>query len=269
MDKSSTLGEFLPAVKTLAAWHLLAGGMKADAVRIFESAVTEDKAGRPIARLPTSCPPLADAYRPRQGRDCAQDVLRRERRISFQPCTAAQPSGREGTPQKRSLRRPVGIQDRALQPPLRLGQPTLFALQQEHGQQAHKTHGMAARPVRSPKSAAILGRKTRNPISVEFETVTEVGTQRGVATENGLISRIRFLKLDSDGRFALMIDSECDYWVVATPARAADEQRRNLAYSRPPRCRSLIASPSTHVMSWKARSPVVTAAHRRRQHRIR
>ena len=51
MDKSSTLGEFLPVVKTLAAWHLLAGGMQADAVRIFESAMTGDKAARPVARF--------------------------------------------------------------------------------------------------------------------------------------------------------------------------------------------------------------------------
>ena len=70
------------------------------------------------------------------------------------------------------------------------------------------------------KSAAIIARKTSTPLSVEFETVTETGTQRGIATESGLMNGIRFLRLDSDDRFALMIDSDCDFWVVAPPARS-------------------------------------------------
>jgi len=70
------------------------------------------------------------------------------------------------------------------------------------------------------KSATIIGRRSSTPLSIEFETVTESGTQRGVATEGGLVSGIRFLKLGSDGRFALMIDSDCDFWVIATPARS-------------------------------------------------
>jgi hypothetical protein len=70
------------------------------------------------------------------------------------------------------------------------------------------------------KSATVIARKTASPVSVEFETVTDSGTQRGVATESGLINGIRFLRLASDNRFALMIDSECDFWIVATPARS-------------------------------------------------
>mgnify|MGYP000911945476 CR=1 FL=1 len=50
--KEKPLSEFgFRKIKTLAAWHLLAGGRQADAVRIFESAVTGDKAARPITRF--------------------------------------------------------------------------------------------------------------------------------------------------------------------------------------------------------------------------
>ena len=51
MDKTSTLGEYLPVVKTLAAWHLLAAGKESDAARLFESALVTDKAPQPIERI--------------------------------------------------------------------------------------------------------------------------------------------------------------------------------------------------------------------------
>ena len=50
MDTSATLGEFLPVVKTLAGWHLLAAGKEADAVRVLESVLTADKKPAPMAR---------------------------------------------------------------------------------------------------------------------------------------------------------------------------------------------------------------------------
>ena len=50
MDKSSTLGEWLPVVKTLVAWHLLQGGKTAEAERVFASAVLKTATRHPVYR---------------------------------------------------------------------------------------------------------------------------------------------------------------------------------------------------------------------------
>lgn len=51
MDKASTLGEWLPVVKTLTAWHLLKSGKTADAQRVFESAVLQSPTRHPVYRV--------------------------------------------------------------------------------------------------------------------------------------------------------------------------------------------------------------------------
>lgn len=221
MDKSSTLGEFLPAVKTLAAWHLLAGGMKADAVRIFESAVTEDKAGRPITRFADT---MARRWLTRIDHALVEVALKTyyvenvEYPSSLAPLLNL-PAGK-APPKNDRFGDPWVYKIEPFSRLSGLANQRFSLFSKSMGNKLTKLTAWPLDRYGSPKSATILGRKTANPISVEFETVTEAGTQRGVATENGLINGLRFLKLDSDGRFALMIDSECDYWVVATPARS-------------------------------------------------
>ena len=221
MDKSSTLGDFLPAVKTLAAWHLLASGKQADAVRIFESALTADKTAKPIVRFADT---LARRWLTRL--DCEQLT------------TALKAHYRDNVEYPSSLAPLMNLpKDQAPPKADRFGDPWVYAteefgkikgLKNQRFTLYSKTIGKKLTPLRAlpldayggQKSASIVARKTSAPLSVEFETVTESGTQRGVATESGLINGIRFLRLDSDNRFALMIDSECDFWVVATPARS-------------------------------------------------
>ena len=221
MDKSSTLGDFLPAVKTLAAWHLLADGKQADAVRIFESALTADKTAKPIVRY-------ADTL--------ARRWLTRIDQIQTEQAIKAYYTDYVEYPS--SLAPLLNLPKDKVPPKTdRFGDPWVyktedfskltklknqrFSLYSKNiGNKLSKLSALPFSSYGGKKSATIIARKTANPLSVEFETVTESGTQRGVATESGLMNGIRFLRLDSDNRFALMIDSECDFWVVAPPARS-------------------------------------------------
>lgn len=220
MDKSSTLGDFLPAVKTLAAWHLLGAGKRADAVRIFESAVSVDRAAKPIARYADI---MARRWLTRIDHESAVKALK-----AYYADNVEYPS---------SLAPLLNLpKDKAPSKADRFGDPWVYKAEgfgklkvtpnQRYSLYSKnvgaKSTDLAAFPFNTygKKSASLISRKTLNPVSVEFETVSESGTQRGVATESGLINGIRFLRLDSDSRFALMIDSECDYWVVATPPRS-------------------------------------------------
>lgn len=221
MDKASTLGDFLPAVKTLAAWHLLAAGKQADAVRIFESALTTERAAKPIVRYADT---LARRWLTRLDHAQTEKALK-----AYYTDNVEYPSSLAPL-----LNLPAGQA-----PPKadRFGDPWVYSaeafgklkgVKNQRFTLYSKTVGKKLTPLRAlpldayggQKSAAIVARKTSAPLSVEFETATESGTQRGVATESGLINGLRFLRLDSDSRFALMIDSECDFWVVATPARS-------------------------------------------------
>jgi len=220
MDKSSTLGDFLPAVKTLAAWHLLAGGNQTDAVRIFESALSNDKAAKPVARYADS---MARRWLTRLDHAQVEKALK-----LYYADNVEYPSGFAPL---------LGLPKDKVPPKAdRFGDPWVYKtedfnkltkLKNQRFTLYSKNLGskltkLSALPLTAygGKHASIVARKSLNPLTVEFETVTEAGAQRGIASENGLINGIRFLKMDTDDRFALMVDSECDFWVVATPARS-------------------------------------------------
>ena len=220
MDKSSTLGEFLPVVKTLAAWHLLASGNQSDAVRIFESALITDKAAKPVARYADI---MARRWLTRLDQAQTEKTLKAyyadnvEYPSSLSPLLNL-PKGK-APPKADRFGDPWIYKTEEFSKLTRLKNQRFTLYSKNVGNKLSK---LAALPFDAygKKSASIIARKTLTPLSVEFETVTESGTQRGVATESGLINGIRFLKIDSDNRYALMIDSECDFWVVATPARS-------------------------------------------------
>ena len=220
MDKSSTLGEFLPAVKTLAAWHLLASGNQSDAVRIFESALSTDKAAKPVARYADI---MARRWLTRIDQDQTEKALKTyyadnvEYPSSLSPLLNL-PKGK-APPKVDRFGDPWVYKTEEFSKLTRLKNQRFTLYSKNVGNKLSK---LASLPFDAygKKSASIIARKTLTPLSVEFETVTESGAQRGVATESGLINGIRFLRIDSDNRYALMIDSECDFWVVATPARS-------------------------------------------------
>jgi len=221
MDKSTTLGDFLPAVKTLAAWHLLADGNQSDAVRIFESALTTDKGAKPIVRFADA---MARRWLTRLDHAQTEKALR-----AYYIDNVEYPSSLASLANLSKEKAPPNVD--------RFGDPWVYKTEEfsklkgmknqryslyskNIGNKLSKLSALPLDTYGGKKSAVIITRKTASPVSVEFETATESGTQRGVATESGLINGIRFLKLDSDNRFALMIDSECDFWIVATPLRS-------------------------------------------------
>lgn len=221
MNKSSTLGDFLPAVKTLAAWHLLADGNQADAVRIFESALTAEKTPKPLVRYADA---MARRWLSRLDHALVEKALKEYYKDNVEYPSSLAPL----------LNLP---KDKAPPKADRFGDPWVYKTEEfskltglknqrftlysnNVGKQLSRLGALPLTQYGGKKSATIIGRKTASPVSVEFETVTDSGAQRGVATESGLINGIRFLRLDSDNRFALMVDSECDFWVVATPARS-------------------------------------------------
>jgi len=221
MDKASTLGDYLPAVKTLAAWHLLADGNQADAVRVFESALTSDNTPKPVVRFADI---QARRWLTRIDHAQTEKALKAYYKDNVEFPTSLAPL----------LNLP---KDKVPPKADRFGDPWVYKIEEFSkltklknqrfslysktiGNKLTRLGALSFTAYGGKKSATFIARKTANPVSAEFETVTESGTQRGVATESGLINGIRFLRLASDDRFALMIDSECDFWVVATPARS-------------------------------------------------
>ena len=221
MDKSSTLGEFLPAVKTLAAWHLLADGKEPDAIRIFESSLTADKTAKPIARFADV---MARRWLTRIDHEKVEKALKTYYADNVEYPSSLAPLmnlPKDKAPPKADRFDDPWIYKTETFSKLAKVQNQRYTLYSKNtGNKLTKLKALPFDAYGGKKSASIIARKTAAPLSVEFETVTESGAQRGVATESGLISGIRFLRLDSDNRFALMVDSECDYWVVAPPARS-------------------------------------------------
>jgi len=220
MDKSSTLGDFLPAVKTLAAWHLLASGNTVDATRIFESALTTDKAAKPIARYADA---MARRWLTRMDYAQAERALKLyyadnvEYPASFSALNTLPKEKQPPQADRFGDAWAYKTEDFNKLTKLKNQRYSLFSKNL-----GNKLTKLSALPFSAygRKTALIVARKNLSPITVEFETVTEAGTQRGIASENGLINGIRFLRMDSESRFALMVDSECDFWIVATPARS-------------------------------------------------
>ena len=221
MDKSSTLGDYLAVVKTLAAWHLLAGGKQADAIRIFESALTTEKAPKPIVRFADT---MARRWLSRLDYMKIEKALKEYYTDNVEYPTSLAPllnqPADKAPPKTDRFGDPWVYKTEVFSKLTKLKNQRYVLYSKNTGNKLTKLSALPFDAYGGKKSAAIIARKTMNPVSVEFETVTDSGTNRGVATESGLINGIRFLRLDSDNRFALMIDSECDFWVVATPSRS-------------------------------------------------
>lgn len=221
MDKATTLGDFLPAVMTLAAWHLLADGKQADAVRIFESATTSDKGAKPIARYADT---MARRWLTRLDHAQVERALK-----SYYAEHVEYPSSlapilnlpKESAPPKTDRFGDVWLYRPEVFGKLTGLQNQRYALHSKTlGNRLTKLSALPLSAYGTKGNVTIVARKTANPVSVEFECATDSGPQRGVVTESGLVHGVRFLRLDSDNRFALMIESEGDFWVVATPARS-------------------------------------------------
>lgn len=222
MDKTATLGDLLPVVKTLAAWHLLASGRQSDAVRVFESALTTDKATRPLTRY-------ADAMARRwltriemRGLERALADYYRDNVEFPENLTPiyAMPTGKTLARQDRFgdawvyAIKPFGKLSGAKRQRYTIHSKNLGARGSPLSALPFTTYG-------PDKSAVIIARKSANPVTVEFETTTAAGTQRGVASESGVISGgLRFLRVDADLHFAILIDTDADFWYVATAAAA-------------------------------------------------
>jgi len=221
MDKSTTLGDFLPVVKTLAAWHLLASGNNADAARIFESALSTDKAAKPMARYADT---LARRWLTRMDYVQTEKALKAYYTENVEYPESLAPilnlPKEKAPPKADRFGDPWSYKIEAFSKLKGMKNQRFTLYSTNLGNKLTKFSAVPFDAYGGKKNASIVASKNLNPVTVEFETVTESGTQRGVATESGLINGIRFLKLDSDGRFAVMIDSECDFWIVATPARS-------------------------------------------------
>ena len=214
MDKASTLGDYLPVVKTLAAWHLLASDKPQDAARVFETALTSDKSAPAIAR---SADTLARRWLTRIDHATVEKALRAHytAHVAF-PASLAPLQSQPNPPPKAD----------------RFGDPWVYALggfskiPNTSGQRftlhskslGSRLTALKALPPAAygKKQASILARRQGTPVMVEFETVTDAGTLRGTAGEGSAVNGIRFLRLSSDGQFALMIENESDFWIVAT-----------------------------------------------------
>lgn len=213
MDKASTLGEFLPAVRTLAAWHLLASGKQEDAVRIFESALTADKAAPAIAR---NADIMARRWLTRIDHIAVEKAVRTWYAANVEFPGSLQSVMSQPNPPPKTDRFGTAWVYKAEDLKISKAKNQKFSL---HSQTlGSRLTALKSLPFTSygKRQAAITARRQGNPVMIEFETAADGGApQRGTASEGSAVNGIRFLKLSSDGQFALMIENESDFWVVA------------------------------------------------------
>jgi len=217
MDKASTLGEFLPVVRTLAGWHLMASGRQQDAVPLFESALTADKAAPAIAR---NADTLARRWLTRIDCLAVEKALRAyyATHVEF-PGSLSSVLTQPNPPPKADR-----FGDAWAYAPESFSKLKQTSAKYQRFSLYSRSLGKALTPLKQlpftaygKKQATITARRGGNPVIIEFETAAEgAAPQRGTASEGSAVNGIRFLKLSSDGQFALMIETENDFWVVAT-----------------------------------------------------
>ncbi|MBP5511232.1 MAG: hypothetical protein J6Z49_09970 [Kiritimatiellae bacterium] len=221
MQKASTLGEWLPAVKTLAAWHLYAMGDLSDAERIFESALFKGKASTSTARFADI---QAKRWLTRFDAARVNKALRSYYVTHVEyPATLA----------------PVltDVKSRQLPRVDRFGDAWIYRLEefskikglanqrfalysQTLGREGTSLKTFSRRAYGEGLEATILGVKPGRPVLVDFEAVRDGKRERGISGEGAkALNGIRLVKLATDGSFALMIDSSGDFWILAKRAR--------------------------------------------------
>ena len=215
MDRASTLGEFLPVVKTLAAWHLLASGKQQDAVRIFESALTTDKSAPVLAR---NADTLARRWLTRIDHIAVEKSLKTYYAANVEyPGSLQSILSLPNPPPKTDRFGAAWVYKAESLSKISKARNQKFSL---HSQTlGSRLTAMQSLPFTAygKRQATIVAKRQGTPLTIEFETVADGGApQRGTASEGSAVTGIRFLKLDSDGQFALMIENESDFWVVAT-----------------------------------------------------
>ncbi len=214
MDRPATLGDFLPVVKTLAGWHLLADNKNTDAIRLFESALVSDKNAPPITQWADT---MARRWLTRL------DYLKVERalkqyyatNVAFPPSLTPLYANNPAPPKNDRFGDAWSYQLEAMS--------RLTGLANQRYSLASRTLGRTGSKLASlpfdnygRRTATIVGRQSSSPLTLELEVTTPDGNRnRAVIAERAMSTGVRLLKLSSDGRFALLVESEPDFWVVA------------------------------------------------------
>ncbi|MBO4287880.1 MAG: hypothetical protein J5985_06920 [Kiritimatiellae bacterium] len=221
MQKTSTLGEWLPAVKTLAAWHLYAMGDAADAERVFESAMLKGKAKTATARFADI---QAKRWLTRFDAVRVGKALRSYyvAHVEYPVTLAPVLTAAKGAPLPRTDRfgdawnyrlaefsKIKGLTNQRFV----LYSPAL-------GREGTSLKTFSQHAYGAGLEAAVIGVKPGMPLLVDFEAVRDGKRERGISGEGGkAVNGIRLVKLASDASFALMIDSAGDFWILAKRAR--------------------------------------------------
>ncbi|MCL1922200.1 MAG: hypothetical protein FWG50_14195 [Kiritimatiellaeota bacterium] len=217
MDRASTLGEYLPAVMTLAGWHLLASGKEQEAIDVFQKALTSDRGAPAIAR---SADTLARRWLTRLDHAKVEKGLRTyyAANVAF-PTTLSPVFAQPNPPPKADRFGDAWVYETKALAKVANTANQRFSLHSKT--LGNRLTALKSVPFTSygKRAVSIVSRRAGTPVMVEFETVTDAGAQRGTAGEGSAVNGVRFLKLSSDGQFALMIENENDFWVVATAGR--------------------------------------------------
>ena len=215
-NRATGLGEFLPVVRTLAAWHLLASGKQQDAILNFEGALVPDSRTAPtIAR---NADTLARRWLTRIDHIAVERALKTyyASHVEF-PGSLQSVLSLPNPPPKTDRFGAAWVYKAESLSKISKARNQTFSL---HSQTlGSRLTAMTSLPFTSygKRQATIVAKRQGTPLTIEFETVADGGTPlRGTASEGSAVNGIRFLKLDSDGQFALMIENESDFWVVAT-----------------------------------------------------
>lgn len=212
MDNASTLGEWLPVVKNLTAWHLLMDGRDDDAAKVFETAVAKSQTRHPLYH---SADIMARRWLTRIDATRVASALRKyyAEKVEY-PDTLA-PILEEGIPRKDRFGEEwqYALTDFSRLGGLKKQRYSLYSA--GAGRELTKLANAKRRPYAVGYSATLL-RSGIFPPTARVLLISRSGEKAEVNFKkiDEISKGWRFVKLAVNGNFALLVDSFCDYFLV-------------------------------------------------------
>ena len=212
LNAPAALGSWLPAVKTFAGWNLLRVGRKADAARIFESALLKSTAGAKVTPLARAADRMARRWLTRLDSESVRTALRSyyAQQIAYPEALEAVFAAGADLPTKDRFGDAWNYS--------RADSTAVAGLQGQFFSLTSKSIGRTTPLKKALKLSAeyspLLVKPDLKRSVIEFRA-DEKGP-KGIAQEGGRsVNGFRLVKISSGGRFALMTDEDGDLWAIA------------------------------------------------------
>jgi|LSQX01.3.fsa_nt_gb hypothetical protein len=213
-DGGPLLGRYLPAARTIEAWHLLQAGRTAEAVAAYESVL----AGRaPADPLRTASETMARRWLTRLDREKVVDALTAHYREAVaypDDLKVFETWPKERRPPLRDRLGDAWIYQLQAFRRLRLDSPQRYILYSRAIGRKPSELG-AALALRPPATEVSFVRRGTGAPAMAQVRIGGAGGRTATIQEGGRVGGLLFAAIDSGGRFALFSDD--DFWLVALP----------------------------------------------------